>query len=223
MRYYAGRWVCQKPTEKCDGTFYIYDHGRRIQCPLADRCLTSPHRQGQIEAENLLPRLSRKFGKLIFAPEPEWEKKHMSELKGIQWAFATEEQREIHKQRQRKWYSNNREYCRKMRREKYHPCLSAMLPGYVPQGKIAGDEEPPCGGDCRNCPYESCRYPDWEGPLERRRKKDREYARKARERRKERMAQDPEYAAREKEKERKYQRKYYQKKKAIQKKLKEES
>lgn len=64
-------------------------------------------------------------------------------------------------------------------RRNYRKCmppLSELIPGYVPLTAAKPIEPPPCGGDCENCPYESCQYPTWDedhAPKPRKREKER--------------------------------------------------
>lgn len=190
-KHYAGRWICQKPANKCKGTFSVY--GEQRPCPLADRCLQSKDFRGQLEY--VWP--MNNYKKLIIQSEQDWDKKHLERRRRAESAFCREELNAYYRE-----YFSRPEVKAKRReafRTKYDPPFSVLIPGYVPKG--VKEEMPPCGGDCRNGPYpecpDKCRYEDWEGPLAKRRRYRQAYAPKKALKRKEKMENDPEYRARE--------------------------
>lgn len=199
-KHYAGRWICQKPRDKCNGIFSVYGEPR--PCPLADRCLNSGYNMGQLEY--VWPR--NHFGKLLIQSEPDWDKKHLARRRSAESAFCREELNAYY----REYFARPevKETRREAFRTKYDPPFSVLIPGYVPKG--IKEELPPCGGDCRNGPYpecpDKCRYENWEGPREKKRQLNRKYSKKKYERHKSRMESDPAYreAFKKKEAERRH-------------------
>lgn len=190
-KHYAGRWICQKPANKCNGIFSVYGEPR--PCPLADRCLKCEDFRGQLEY--VWPR--NRFGKLLIQSEPNWDREHLKRRSRAISAFCREELNEYY----REYFARPevKEKRRELFRTKYDPPFSVLIPGYVPKG--VKEELPPCGGDCRNGPYpecpDKCRYEDWEGPLAKRRRYRQAYAPKKAAQRKQKMENDPEYRERE--------------------------
>lgn len=213
-KHYAGRWICQKPSNKCKGMFSVY--GEMRPCPLAEKCMQSKDFRGQLEY--VWP--MNNFRKLIIQSEPNWDREHLKRRNRAMRAFCREEVNAYYRE-----YFARPEVNEKRRRafrERYDPPLSELIPGYVPRG--VKEEVPPCGGDCRNGPYpecpDKCRYEDWEGPREKKRRIARAYQPIESARRKERMETDPEYRAHELEKQRAYKKKAYDRKKKIMEQLK---
>ena len=188
-KHYAGRWICQKPIEKCNGFFNIVGYGERIPCPLADRCLKSGHRIGQLEYLHQFTR----YGRLQIQSNPQWNRDHLKRRAAAEIAFD----REGYNAKMREY--QNRPEIKERRKEafrtKWNPALQDLIPGYVPRG--VKEELPPCGGDCRNGPYpecpDKCRYEGWVGPREKKRKLNRRYNKKKYEKHKARMENDPAY------------------------------
>lgn len=207
-KHYAGRWICQKPANKCNGIFSVYGEPR--PCPLKERCLQSEDFRGQLEY--VWPR--NRFGKLIIQSEPDWDRKHLKRRGEARNVFCRKEENAY----QREYYRRPGMAERARARVKAsRPPLRDLIDGYVPSGVKV--EMPPCGGDCRNGPYpecpDTCRYEDWEGPRAKHRRQMKEINERSQERRKQRMKDDPEYREKERAKSREASRRYRAKVKAI--------
>lgn len=182
--YYPGRWTCQKDATKCDGTYRVWDVGT-IVCPLALRCQQNTSRFGQLERLWKTNSMGR-----ILSTDACHHNVHKARLRQLEKAFFPERTRyrpEV--------YQRNKD-SRKQIMAKYSPPLSELVHGYVPL-TAAKTPTPPCGGDCRNCPYDkgACRYPDWEERNERRLVLARKRKSRYQVKKKERMVADPQYAA----------------------------
>lgn len=202
--YYACRWVCQKNAEQCFGYFTAKDVGT-YPCPLSEKCLTDKHPGGQLERKFPLS----KFGKLISDTGGLHRKEHHDRMKDLHKAFFPEKEPEY----QHTYYVKNKEG--KKQKPRLHLC--DLIPGYIPMNAIQ-IPPPPCGGDCEeNCPYDGeCRYPDWDEEHSRiyvrvrgdkvsheSREAMRRAKRRSYKKRKEKMANDPVFAAEEREKDKK--------------------
>lgn len=204
-KHYAGRWICQKPAGKCDGTFRVYSSSH--PCPLAAKCLGSPHYRGQLETVYA----KAHFGRLAVSSSPNWNVEHATRLNEVKAAFAREEFNAYH----REYAAKNRDRLNRLYREKYNPSLERMLPG-VKRLNAPKEVLPPCGGDCENCPYDDgCRYPDFDAAQDVERWPGLRVKQRYAERRKERMKADPAYAERERARNRGYQRVYRERKRAL--------
>lgn len=205
LKHYAGRWICQARADQCKGVFRVYGENR--PCPLAGKCRASPYRAGQLEHVYL----QNKFQKLMLSSEPDWNMKHAARRNEAKAAFDRDAVSDYF----RDYRARNREKINERFRTKYDPSLETLFPGRQP-GNAFKEQPPPCGGDCRNCPYdEGCRYPDWDAMLDKKREAKREGRQRYAVKRRERMAADPEYAERERAKARNYTRAYRQRKKAL--------
>lgn len=183
-RYDAGRWICQKPSGKCQGLFSV--RGERRTCPLAEKCLTNKDFRGQLEF--LWP--TGINYRLLIREHPDWSRQHEKRVNAARWAFDHEGQLEYYRQ----YRAKNRDKLNARAREKYSPAISSLVPDYIPRG-LKPLPTPPCGADHRNCPYDGdCRYPDWEDEIYRKGEAKRRASKKYRLKRRERMKSDPEYA-----------------------------
>lgn len=133
----------------CDGTFTAIDVGT-LTCPLAEKCKASEYPSGQLE--RIWPRGA--WGRLI-CHSPEWRKEHVRRWCEARDAFCREE----HRAYKRKHYAMHREEIREVVRKRY-PALGDVAPDLLKQQQVPS--VPPCGGDCRNCPYPECKHPAWE-------------------------------------------------------------
>ena len=204
-KHYAGRWICQKPTEKCNGMFRVY--GEDCPCPLSAKCLGSPHYRGQLETIYT----KAQFGKLAVSSSPNWNVEHATRLNEVKAAFT----REAYNTYYREYAAKNADRLNKLRREKYDPPLELIRPDARPLN-AAKEVLPPCGSDCENCPYDDgCRYPDFDAQQDAKRETKRICDKRYAERRKERIRNDPVYAERERSRNRGYQRVYRERKRAL--------
>ncbi|HWS42092.1 MAG TPA: hypothetical protein VN421_03280 [Pseudoflavonifractor sp.] len=204
-KHYAGRWICQKPAEKCNGMFRVYGEDR--PCPLAPKCLGSPHYRGQLETIYA----KAQFGKLAVSSSQNWGIEHVARLNDAKAAFSKDAVNAYY----REYAAKNRDRLNRLYREKYNPSLERMLPG-VKRLNAPKEVLPPCGGDCENCPYDAgCRYPGFDAQQDAKRETKRICDKRYAERRKERMKADPVYAERERSRNRGYQRVYRERKRSL--------
>lgn len=149
--FYAGRWVCQKDARRCYGYFTAKDVGT-FPCPLAAKCLNDKHSDGQLE--RVFKR--SQFGKLICGTSSLRSKEHQARAKALRAAFFPEK---VVKERH-ECYVRTRKGTGKTGGR--FPRLNEVMHGYVPMNARKSTPPPPCGGDCENCPFDECRYPDWD-------------------------------------------------------------
>lgn len=194
--HYGGRWICQKDATKCKGYFVAMDVGV-YPCPLAEKCKGSAYPSGQLE--HIWPRV-RLTHRLRCGP-PDWDKQHTRRRNEAYQAFCHEEYLDYHRARR----VQNAEGINERVREVYYPALDKLAPEYVPPGKSKA-ALPPCGCDCRNCPYpegpDVCRHEDWEEqhvPRHIKYPTSKEARGRKKQSRKERMDTDPVYAAQQRE------------------------
>lgn len=211
--HYACRWVCQKDAAKCDGSFEAKDV-RTYPCPLVGKCLADDHTDGQLE--QLFKRA--RSGKLICPGASLHQKEHHDRLQELLDALFPEKKRA----RWQTYYAENKEHLSGKRLE----TLQDLIPGYVPLTAAKPGPTPPCGGDCESgCPYDECRYPDWEedggdiyiDPKGRKtnRADSRRWGKAYHERVKAKMAADPVFAEDQRAKKRKSSMKHYYKVKFV--------
>lgn len=166
----TGKWVCTKTFRVCKGTIYL--HGEVVDCPLMPYCAADEILGRRWEFE--FP-CHKKSGSILELTDPDHGKEHLRRFCALRKVFATpEQQQRIREQRDR--YNEYRRAKRHAQREAAPPKVSEMK----------ARETLPCGEDCENCPYDECRYPDYDieevlrerqksEKKERRRQYDREY------------------------------------------------
>lgn len=180
-KHYAGRWICQKPLDHCNGRISVY--GAPRPCPLAHVCKSLTHPRDQRGQLEYFYRESRR-GRVLAVASPNWAKEHQTRYRAAQRAFAGEEVNAYH----RGYRAAHADEINRRHREKYCPSMERLR--LLPPPKTI--PPPPCGGDCENCPWDDgCRYPNWdEEHTPKPRNREKEYAcRKAR------IENDPDYAA----------------------------
>ena len=216
-KHYAGRWICQKPVDKCNGFFNIVGYGKRIPCPLAEKCLKSGYNMGQLEHTWPFSR----YGRLRIQSDQNWSRDHLRRRTAAEIAFD----REGYNKKMRE-YQNRPEIKAKRKeafRTRWNPALRDLIPGYVPRG--VKEELPPCGGDCRNGPYpecpDLCRFENWVGPRDKKRQLNRKYSKQKYERHKAKLASDPEYREKFNQREKERRHRDYIRKKEIMKQIAE--
>lgn len=152
-KHYAGRWICQKDAGRCNGRRSVYGEPR--SCPLAYRCLNDrQHPFGQLLW--LWP--ENRFRKLCIQSEPDWDRKHLNRRQRAMAAFCRDEVKAYYKGYREK----NKEELNRKHREIYAPSIERLFPGQARQKNARKIPPPPCGGDCRNCPHETCKFQTWE-------------------------------------------------------------
>ncbi len=211
-KFFRTKWICQQDVRECDGYFRLRGEDKKIKCPLAKKCRAAKSNTGYLEyryaRETALCRVSW-WLREERVTEAE-AKARVSERMALERLFNGD----VVRAKARKWETENREHMRALRRGyAIHRSWQDIDPDRVPLN-AAKTKPPPCGGDCRNCPYDQCKYPDWNDGLEEKRAKQREYVRQYHIRKKARMAADPEYAAAEKAKRKVYTDRYRARKRA---------
>lgn len=177
--HYAGRWICQMDARLCDGSFVAKDVGV-YPCPLAAKCKGSTYPLGQLEYG-----YEWKWGRLQCSTA-ERDAQRRLHLFAARSAFCPE-RLAANAARFRRRHAED---LRNAKRN-FYPNMRD-IPGYIPPKRT--DKVPPCGGDCRNCPYNSCQYPHWDDGKSK--PYNREAGRAAYARYKQRLKEDPDLMAR---------------------------
>lgn len=175
-RHNPGRWVCSKRPEQCDGTFWVYS--QPMACPIRAKCFW-----GRDNTYERTPGPKRQGRFLSMDIDASWRREHGNRLACLQAAFAPE---------LRKW-APTAEY-KETRARKAREKRAAQRVDTPPPVKTIL----PCGEDCGNCPFDSCRYSDAaeDDALEiARRETQRQRSREKYRRQRAREQIDPEYAA----------------------------
>lgn len=153
----SGKWVCVRDPAKCHGR--IFRAGRSVSCPLLGYC-AAEKLLGRKWAYEYKATICHNVMLELGVAEPGDNYERAKKRKEYIKLFAPdlyEDMRRKECQRVQRYYRDNREAVLAKKRQRYaveHP----------PQSP---DPRPtlPCGEDCENCPYETCRYPDKDGDI----------------------------------------------------------
>lgn len=141
MKYDPVRWVCQFPADRCDGIFYVYGEAR--PCPLAAKCMAPGQRKTRWEYQ--YPQQSPDQRKLKLS-DPQRYLDHAKRSCNLRRAFLGGSVDDP----DHRYYEGHKDVI-----------LAKQADVYAEQSVRRAEDDKhhlPCGGDCRNCPYDDCIY-----------------------------------------------------------------